>query len=134
VVCGGDTTKCCSNPRPLPGPIGCIKKCDPTGATCPHKTPGTGTTLGCEREAPDNYQCADGQVGKTCQWILDWEYTSSAKCASCEPFCGITRDSYCAFYKAQTCRNAFFLGCVCEYVGDAGAQPTEGVGDHYACP
>jgi len=126
IVCSGDTTKCCQQPSHT-----CVKKCDPVGAPCPYETPNI--QAGCQRQGPSNFQCIPDQVDKTCQWGLVYQHSSSAKCADCAPFCSRSRDDYCAFYKAETCRNALFIGCVCNFSGDEIARPKYGDGDHYIC-
>jgi hypothetical protein len=127
--CG--STQCCDT-APV-GPPGCVLKCK-DGGTCPHDTPHTQAM--CDRQSPTNFQCIPDQVGATCQWVVVYEYSSSAECALCAPGCGRAIDPdhpYCAFYKAETCRNALIIGCTCNYKGDEGARPTYGSGNHYVC-
>jgi hypothetical protein len=65
------------------------------------------------------------------------QHSSSAKCADCVANCGKyvdPNDPYCAFYKAETCRNALFIGCVCNYNGDEGQRPKYGSGIYSKCP
>ena len=121
--------QCCGlNPFGLPG---CVKKCDPEGDTCPHEKPDV--QAGCQRVSPTNYQCLPDQVGKTCTWTVVYEYSTSAKCASCASGCSRTNDVPCASYKAETCRMVLFIGCMCNYDGDEGARPTATSGAHYVC-
>lgn len=127
--CEDDNTKCGTNQCCDNGT--CVPKCDPNGAPCPHDNPVI--QAGCQWQAPDDHRCVPDQVGKTCMWILQYEYTSSAICADCAPGCSRTRDNYCAFWKAETCRNAFFIGCVCDYDGPEIERPKVGSGDHYIC-
>ena len=134
--CVGGVCKTCDEiPGKCCNAIGlCVDKCDPTGASCPHDTPGI--QAGCQRQGPTNFQCVPNQVGQTCLWTLVYENSSSAKCADCAPGCSKAIDPsqpYCAFYKAETCRNMIGIGCVCNYNGDEGCRPTYGDGTHYIC-
>jgi len=119
--CG--SSQCCHNDT-------CVDKCDPDGAPCPHDSPII--QAGCQWQSPDDHRCFPDQVGKKCMWILQYEYSTSAKCAACAPGCR-TRDSYCAYWKAETCRDVMFIGCQCDYKGPADEQPAVGDGDHYIC-
>jgi hypothetical protein len=115
--------KCCNNGT-------CVDKCDPAGETCEHDTPVL--EAGCQSIAPDDLRCFPDQIGKVCMWNLQYHYETSATCAFCAPGCR-TRDDFCTSYKAETCRNAWFIGCVCNYDGPENGRPRADLGDHYSC-
>ncbi len=109
----------------------CVDKCDPDGAPCEHDEPVI--QAGCQWQSPDDHRCFPDQLGKTCMWHLQYEYEYTAKCADCAPGCGKVYQGYCAFWKAETCRNAWFIGCVCDYDGDEDQRPKVGDGARYTC-
>jgi hypothetical protein len=127
-VCNDDPTKCCDNGV-------CVDKCDPDGAPCTHDNPPQ-IQSGCPWVSETDHRCPQGEAGKSCAWTLDYEYSNSAKCADCAPGCNKVIDSehpYCAFYKAETCREEWFVGCGCGYEGREQDRPTYGDGSHYIC-
>ncbi len=124
--CDGDCCEpdeCCHNGT-------CVDKCDPAGETCEHDTPVI--EAGCQSIAPDDLRCFPDQIDKVCMWNLQYHYETSATCAFCASGCR-TRDAFCSSYKAETCRNAWFIGCVCDYDGPENQRPQANSGDHYIC-
>jgi len=120
----------CCDPDAEPWPM-CVDKCNPVGGPCPYTHPII--QAGCQRQSRDDHRCYPDQVGKTCMWISQYEHSTSAACVACAPDCGRTRDEYCAFWKAETCRNKLVIGCSCDYNGPEDEQPAFGDGDHYIC-
>lgn len=131
--CPEDTTccngTCCSNNQCCDNGV-CVPKCTEDGQ-CDYDSPGI--QAGCQWQSETNHTCFPDQVDKTCMWILQYSYSTIAVCAACAPGCSRTQDDYCAFWKAETCRNEWIIGCVCNYNGLEELRPTYGSGNHYSC-